>query len=930
MGAKKYIAFITDGEERSASAANNVVELESHDQILVSSECSCTNSDHMNNCEIVYADLGIKNKNNREENYIVEMAFCKECSAYYIPRKSFNYIRKKGPINHEIKGGVILYELISSGPEFQEEQKQLQIIRRGLEAQLGQIPKPKSFVDMKYESETSIYSFQTLKFENEDIQRKKREIEFQLRSPYHGRIDIGDPDNPTTYYIGGVEDKKIAGVYIHSSWSEIGKLYNDTDSPNGHIYNRPCKVSLRRRIRIVKSELQSIENTFSSNTIYAEKGIYDKFLIEVLMSRKKSHQLTDIIATIQKQQNRIIEKAYAANIIVQGCAGSGKTMVLLHRLSYWLYNNKSLRPEKIKIITPSENFNMHINELHSQLKLDEIEVFSVAQYYCFLLEKYNKDIASVSKVTDEENVEERFVNYIYSKQFLKQFKSHYKEVIDKYSSPEIIEFVAGCAKKFTEETRRPTKEKNQKVTREIFKFDVEKYTSDGELLVDLSSKIQSMSSKDETAKAQNVRIQNKINENIEINSLNSDEKEQILGRVNRYKADYKKELALLISNRKNELNELVDEYNKMISEINNTKKDGLNYYYEQKIACLEEKLEYEDLLSVINNSESIDALSTIMDSEKIKSPILVKYIGEYKKQKNLYYDINSLMKKNEQDNIEAEKKTVKTYLTDEESDRLKDLIEKYPSNISLFLFNKVFDMTIAEKLRELDIDRPKDTYRFELYARLVFAGLFWNKTVGEDEIICIDEGQDVSYNEYELIYDQNKKNHAYYSVFGDLNQRIKQGRGLTTWEQLKQKLIATEYELNENYRNTNQVTEYCNDAFGFNMILTGVDGDPVRHITFDEMLDEIKMNSESDGVTAVLLPRSVSKQRITRSNKFKDLKNKDEILSTKYDTTKISIMYVDEIKGIEFNKVYVMEEGMEKNEKYIAYTRSLDKLIVVH
>ena len=44
---------------------------------------------------------------------------------------------------------------------------------------------------------------------------------------------------------------------------------------------------------------------------------------------------------------------------------------------------------------------------------------------------------------------------------------------------------------------------------------------------------------------------------------------------------------------------------------------------------------------------------------------------------------------------------------------------------------------------------------------------------------------------------------------------------------------------------------------------------------------------------------------------------------------KIAITYVDEIKGIEFDTVFVVQTGMAKNEKYIAYTRALTKLIVV-
>lgn len=42
----------------------------------------------------------------------------------------------------------------------------------------------------------------------------------------------------------------------------------------------------------------------------------------------------------------------------------------------------------------------------------------------------------------------------------------------------------------------------------------------------------------------------------------------------------------------------------------------------------------------------------------------------------------------------------------------------------------------------------------------------------------------------------------------------------------------------------------------------------------------------------------------------------------------IALMYVDEVKGIEFDKVIVLPEGMSRNEQYIAYTRALNELVI--
>ena len=133
--------------------------------------------------------------------------------------------------------------------------------------------------------------------------------------------------------------------------------------------------------------------------------------------------------------------------------------------------------------------------------------------------------------------------------------------------------------------------------------------------------------------------------------------------------------------------------------------------------------------------------------------------------------------------------------------------------------------------------------------------------------------------------------------------------------------------LNENYRNTNQITQYCNDVFKFDMTLTGVEGEPVRNITFEEMLEELVDISDTADRTAIIMPRTMSKKRITRAKKIEKVK---EQFSTKFDVSKFSILYVDEIKGIEFDRVYVVDQDMERNERYIAFTRALNNLIIVH
>ena len=54
-----------------------------------------------------------------------------------------------------------------------------------------------------------------------------------------------------------------------------------------------------------------------------------------------------------------------------------------------------------------------------------------------------------------------------------------------------------------------------------------------------------------------------------------------------------------------------------------------------------------------------------------------------------------------------------------------------------------------------------------------------------------------------------------------------------------------------------------------------------------------------------------------------------DIIGRTIENGYISMMYVDEVKGIEFDTVFVVSAKMTRNEKYIAYTRALSKLVIV-
>ena len=184
----------------------------------------------------------------------------------------------------------------------------------------------------------------------------------------------------------------------------------------------------------------------------------------------------------------------------------------------------------------------------------------------------------------------------------------------------------------------------------------------------------------------------------------------------------------------------------------------------------------------------------------------------------------------------------------------------------------------------------------------------------------------MSLNEYRLIYLLNQRN-VVFNVYGDVNQLLKPGRGISDWNELEKEFSMKEFRLNENYRNTNQITRFCNSNFEMDVMQTGVDGAKVREIPrcdLEKELAEIKLGAEK---IALLVPRSVRRKNYLEMDILPvDIMN---AIGQKIDNGLISLMYVDEVKGIEFDKVFVVSNRMSKNEKYIAYTRALSELVIV-
>lgn len=160
-----------------------------------------------------------------------------------------------------------------------------------------------------------------------------------LKQPFFGRIDYQELETgkDLVVYIGknGVFRNKT-DVVIADWRAPISSVYYENELGEGN-YHLPggstadVNLTLKRTYDIQNGELKGYYDS--------DVAANDQLLVQYL-SQNKDVVLGDIIATIQKEQNEIIRETPFANILVQGVAGSGKTTVAMHRISYILYNYK--------------------------------------------------------------------------------------------------------------------------------------------------------------------------------------------------------------------------------------------------------------------------------------------------------------------------------------------------------------------------------------------------------------------------------------------------------------------------------------------------------------------------------------------------------------------------------------------------------------
>ena len=191
-------------------------------------------------------------------------------------------------------------------------------------------------------------------------------------APYFARIDFKEQNETEEkqYYLGkvGLVDDN-ANQYIVDWRAPIANLYYDSALGESEYQTKKetfkGELKLKRVFSIKNSELESFMDVNNTS---------DDELLKPYLGVNTDSKIKNIVSSIQQEQNSIIRDALHKNIIVQGVAGSGKTTVMLHRISYLAYNEKELyKPNQYIVISPNNLFTDYMSAILPDLEVDEVK-----------------------------------------------------------------------------------------------------------------------------------------------------------------------------------------------------------------------------------------------------------------------------------------------------------------------------------------------------------------------------------------------------------------------------------------------------------------------------------------------------------------------------------------------------------------------------
>ena len=193
----------------------------------------------------------------------------------------------------------------------------------------------------------------------EDRLTQLRAVEDRL---VFGRLD---DESGNRRYIGriGLSDENHEPMLTDWRAEAARPFYEATPSHHGDIVMRRHITLHFREVVGIEDEVLDVHSPHV-NTASEQGTLTGEGALLASLGSRRTGKMTDIVATIQGEQDRIIRAALRGAVIVQGGPGTGKTAVALHRAAYLLYTHRRMLDRSgVLVVGPSEEFLHYIDQV---------------------------------------------------------------------------------------------------------------------------------------------------------------------------------------------------------------------------------------------------------------------------------------------------------------------------------------------------------------------------------------------------------------------------------------------------------------------------------------------------------------------------------------------------------------------------------------
>ena len=814
-----------------------------------------------------------------------------------------------------------------------------------------------------YEAQDSFVPYRERGGAYKNLNAVNRRVQSLYARPYFSHVELNMSDSKETehYFLSDVPsldqmlpvdaDKFLVPFKKNAEtpmWEQLFRCYQSRNGlPQSYQQRDGTLVSIVP-VKICDDEIKSRQLVNATQLFpapSAESRILidaDELLEQKLQENRSDPKLQNIIATLQQEQFEIIASDSADSFVVQGCAGSGKSQCLLHRLFYLRGELSNGGWEHVLLITPTKLFRLFSSDLMQRYQISNVANYSISELYQALLLRYDARFRNRQYHFElsEEYLPDEYLQKVYSEETIKTIEAKISQSIQRCIATACQTLDIPVPETVTAKTVQSLLEK---LDEEISVAN----SKDNSLLQD--PEYAQKRADYETLQKQMDSLQKSLDrQNAEAESMDANEHTLLTSAEKTEQAQH--ELTEWKKQREEKVQSAKENLQTLREWIESGQFDpDVPFLYAQQLYFIESitsgeayRADEEYLAFLQKNADDATQELVKFTGDKATEQTLARYQKRREtiaaRKTKIMDDINELAEKIDtaaewlrQRAQELEGEYSRQSFIKSEMERSKYVLGRLESTVfEQEIWNALLPLKERYHVHTLDVEKLDEKHQREtrilyksdlLFYLKIYTTLHAEAKLPEYNLFCIDEGQDLHKADYDFLHQLYPK--ARFNIFGDTQQVLHTACGVKNWT--NDTGIKKIYHLDCNYRNPAAIADFCNTEFKSKMKYLG----KPRSERYPTLISEpSQLPQVFQNKKAVFIVRDYESFR-----KFCNLSGKSETYFEYLDTTaekatgeKPACYSVFAAKGLEFSTVCVYPERMTTNQKVVSCTRATEVL----